>query len=235
MGDLLSISEAGITGSWHWVAGASVAGTTIVAIIISKLGDIMRGLNTFKDEWAKFHKPKKHDYIPQLKMDADITQHLRTIKHDLQASRVLIVQLHNGEYSLARVPFLKYSCSHEQLARDVSSVMLHLEKVQASMFASLNMRLMEGENICFPDLNEAVEKDPSLNTLGQFLSAHGTKSIYFFPLMKADGEVYGMGVVEYIHKRDLELKWIKWTHARFIQIGALLNNVAYEEDEVSKQ
>lgn len=65
---------------------------------------------------------------------------------------------------------------------------------KASMFASLNIRLMEGENICFPDLNEAVEKDQSLNTLGQFLSAHGTKSIYFFPLMKADGEVYGMGV-----------------------------------------
>lgn len=234
MSDLLTISEFGITGSWHWVAGASVAGTTVVAIIIAKLGDIMRGLNTFKDEWAKFHTPKKHDYRPQLRMDVDITNHLRTIKHDLKASRVLIVQLHNGEYSIARVPFMKYSCSHEQLATGVSSMMLQMEKVHASIFASLNMQIMNGDNVCLPDLASAVAKDPTMNTLGQFLQVHGTKSIYFFPLMKTDGEVYGMGVVEYIDLHDLDVKWVKWAHNRFVQIGALLNNVAYTDDEVNR-
>lgn len=234
MNELLTVSESGISGSWHWVAGASVAGTTVVAIIIAKLGDIMRGLNTFKDEWAKFHTPKKHDYRPQLKMDVDIANHLRTIKHDLKASRVLIIQLHNGEYSIVNIPFMKYSCSHEQLASGVSSVMLHMSHVQASMFSSLNLRLMNGDNVCFPDLKEAVKHDPTLNTLGEFLSAHGTESIYFFPLTKADGTVYGMGVVEYVAKLDLEVKLIKWAHARFLQIGALLNNAAYDDCEVGK-
>ena len=227
-----AILAATDASNWHWVAGVSVAGTTVVAIIIAKLGDIMRGLNTFKEEWEKFHKPKKHDYRPQLKMDVDITNHLRTIRRDLKASRVLIIQLHNGEYSIARVPFMKYSCSHEQLANGVSSVMLQMERVHASIFASLNVKIINGENVCLPDLEEAVTKDPTMNTLGQFLQAHGTTSVYFFPLMQTDGEVYGMGVVEYVEFCDLDLKNIKWAHNRFVQIGALLNNVAYTEDEI---
>lgn len=225
------ITELSSIEGWQWIAGASVAGTTVVAVIVAKLGDIMRGINTFRDEWTKFHKPKQHDYKPQLKMDADITGHLRTIKHDLLADRVLILQLHNGDFSIARVPFLKYSCSHEQVSKNVDSVMGHLASVQASMFSSLNVRLLDGNNVCFPDIEDAVREDPTLTTLYQFLGVHGTKSIYFFPLMDSKGLVYGVGVVDYINHHDLTVEWIKWAHDRFIQIGALLSNVAYEEGE----
>ena len=232
MNELLTATEASISGGW--IAGGTIAFLTIIGVVLSKLIEIVRGLSAFRDEWDKFHKPKQHDYKPQLRMDADITQHLRTIKHDLGADRVLVIQLKNGDYSLARIPFMKYTATHEQLRSNVSSVMLHMEQVQASMFAALNVRILDGENVCIPDLDAAVEKDPTLNTLGQFLSAHNTKAVYFFPLAKSDGTVYGMGMVEYLDTHTIDEKWVDWTHDRFIQIGAMLEKVAYSDDEVAK-
>jgi hypothetical protein len=229
---IIAVTNAGVFGDWGWLVAITMLATSVVAYILSKLGAIVKGLNEFRVQWSKFHKPKHHDYAPQLKLDADITNHLRVIKHETQASRVLIIQLHNGDYSIARVPFLKYTCSHEQLGKGVSSVMLHIDRVQASMYAEINDKLMRGENVCFPKFEDVGDSSPSLSSLKQFLSAHGVKSVYFFPLTDASGSTYGMGSLEYTEEYDLPTDMVRWSHNRFIQIGGILSNLAYEEDDL---
>jgi hypothetical protein len=230
MNELLTVTEAGISGSWQWVAGASIAGTTVVAVVVAKLGEIMKGINAFRAEWAKMHKPKKHDYAKQGKMEADVTNHLRVIKHDLQCDRVLIMQLHNGIHSIARVPFLRYSCTHEQLSKGTDSIMQLLQNINANLYGSWNVDVFDGKNICYPKVHDISTSDPSLAGAEQFIAAHGVQSIYIFPLQDAYGKTYGAGIIEFCREeRNLEVEWLKWTHSRFLAIGAILAGFAEPE------
>jgi hypothetical protein len=64
-------------------------------------------------------------------------------------------------------------------------------------------------------------------------SGSDVSSIYIFPLQDAYGKTYGSGVVKFCHeKKDLEVDWIKWTHNRFLAIGAILAGFAEPEDGV---
>lgn len=234
MGDLVTISqEASVFGSWQWIVLASVAVTSVAAVLIGKLGDIMKGINAFRAEWSKLHKPKHYDYQKQVKAEADITNNLRVIKRDLQCDRVLIMQLHNGVHSIARVPFLRYSCTSEQLSKSTSSIMNQLQNINANLYGSWNGKIFDGQNICFPDVSEISKQDPSMLGAEQFIKAHDVSSVYIFPLQDAYGKTYGAGVVEFCHeKKDLEIDCIKWTHNRFLAIGAILAGFAEPEDGV---
>jgi hypothetical protein len=237
MGDLTTISQGtsvvSVFGSWQWIVLASVAVTSIAAILIGKIGDIMKGINAFREEWAKLHKPKPHDYHKQVKSEADITNHLRIIRRELQCDRVLVMQLHNGTHSIARVPFLRYSCTSEHLSKGTTSIMNQLQDINANLYGCWNGKIFDGQNICFPDVSEISKNNQIMQGAEQFIRAHDVLSLYIFPLQDSYGKTYGSGVVEFCHeKKDLELDLIKWTHNRFLAIGAILAGFAEPEDGV---
>jgi hypothetical protein len=108
--------------------------------------------------------------------------------------------------------------------------MQQLQNINANLYGMWNVKMFEGVNVCYPKVCNISAGDPSLSGAEQFIRAHSVQSIYIFPLQDAYGKTYGAGVVEFCREeRDLETDWLKWTHQRFLAIGAILAGFAEPE------
>ena len=174
--------------------------------------------------------PKDKDYTPQIMLESIIGERLQTIKHEVFADRVMILQYHNGEKSVANVPFLKLTCTHETISALATSIQLDIAALTANLFGHWNKLLFSNKPIFIPDFTAGAlnfEGEGSLNGdvrgLYQFLTARGTQSIYLFPLLDTHGRTFAVGVVDYTHrKHELNEEWQDWLSSQFSNVGSVV-------------
>lgn len=186
--------------------------------MLKMFSDIRKSIMEIKNSPPK-------DYKPQVYQEVDVSNLLREISHKLSADRVLILQYHNGEKSIANNPFLKFSCTNELLDTMSSSVLQKLSAIPANMLGEWNVKLFNGEFIhveSIDDLNDLAE----LRGFYQITKAQGVDSLYLFPLQTPIGKTYGIGVLHYNNgERALNKKELYSANKRFASIGSLLSGV----------
>lgn len=208
------------------VVGAAVgvgALAGVVGYITTQVRDSIRALADVKKTLKKMSN-SEYDYSPIVFCDVDITEFVTKIRSTLAADRVLVLQYHNGEKSIADNPFLKLTCTHEVLARGCSSVQRAFSAVPMSMFGTWNSSMFEGQPVVLPHFSD-LDEDPALRPLYQFLQPHHPQSMYVFPIQDVSGKTFGMGVVEYVDNAAVIDDADKgWAASRFQQVGALLTS-----------
>lgn len=167
---------------------------------------------------------KKHprDYKKQIKTEADVSAVLRTIRHDLHADRVCILQYHNGVNSIADNSLLKISMSHESLSVNVNSIANDMQNWFANSLGSINNDIFDGRYVEHTNI-ENMADDPELRQVHQYMKQNHVKSVYCFPVVDVYGKTFGIGVVQYIRRaHTLDSEWTRWARDRFVAVGALL-------------
>lgn len=197
------------------VSVLSIIASTAVVWIFKAFKEVRDNLRDLKNQPPK-------DYKPQVFRDMDISMLLRDIKHNLMADRVCVYQYHNGERSIANNPFLKFSCTHENLRQTAESVQQHMLEMPSSIFNSWNTQIFDGHIVQCPLISDMKEVS-DMRTAYKILSNNGVTSIYLFPLVDPIGHTFGFGTVEYCcEKVEMQGNWLEWTRDQYRSVGALL-------------
>lgn len=183
--------------------------------------------------------PKDKDYTPQIMLEKLIGERLQTIKSEVFADRVMIFQYHNGEKSVANVPFLKLTCTHETISALATSIQLDVAALTANLFGYWNQMLFSNQSISIPDFHDSATNESSENVLKgdvrglyQFLTARGTKSIYLFPLLDTHGKTFAIGVVDYTHRtHELNEEWHNWLLSQFSNVGSIIASLGVSKSK----
>lgn len=201
---------------------------SVVMMLIS--GFTVKAIANVKKIIATIKPEKQTDYTKQIKREGNIAPLLADIRHNTYADRVCVVQYHNGVHSIANNSLLKVSMTHERVGLNVPSIMNNVQSWPANYLGNINEQIFDFRYIAHPTLKSMAEC-PDMRGLYDQLKTHGVKSVYCFPIQDAYGKVFGIGVIQYVHKEhDLDSTWLKWTQARFTSIGALLAGVQDDGD-----
>jgi len=211
-----------------------------LTFVVAILGGILLLLSYVVDRWAKVffsissrldhleNKPPK-DYRDQVYRDTDISRLLKTIKHDTGADRVGVYQYHNGERSIANNPFLKFSCTHENLKQTARSVQKYMTNMPISIFGEWNRSIFDGKSVACNNIND-LQSVSDMRTAQQTLRVNGVVSIYLFPLRDPVGRTFGFGTIEYCcDPTTLNDKWRAWAAGQYKMVGALLSQSVIDE------
>lgn len=213
--ELLSSSEYGWLG---WLSLLLVAITIVLSLISKNVVSIISNLKIIQ---ATLGSPVK-DYKKQMKNEADVTEILRTIRYDLHADRVLVLQYHNGVHSIAGNHFWKVSATHEELGKGVTSMMHSVQSWPSNYLGEWNSQILEN-NYIVVDGKVDLEDNPGLRGMCEFLNMYGVDKLMAFPIADSYGKVFGMGMVHITDKsRAPDEDLIKWASQRFYAVGALL-------------
>ena len=183
-------------------------------------------LQSIKQAW---NKPTK-DIKKYFELRGQIRQACRDIKHHLRADRVSIYEYKNGEVSVGNVPFMKLVITEESHTPYTHSVIADRDTVQSAVFGDLNDEMIMGKTHLIWNIDhieEIINKDHNLRSLKQYLSKHGTKSVFMFPMFKPDGTPLGFGMVEFVqHPALCEDELISQARTKFGAIGGILTVLA---------
>jgi hypothetical protein len=200
-----------------WVMILTIVITVAIAVITKWALAVVENVKQIKDKLGK-----KTDYKKQVKTEGDIDQLLRTIKHDLHADSVLILQYHNGVHSIADNSLLRISATHESQLQHIPSYMRDMDSLMASFLGEINQSIFEGRYLDIHDVNE-MDDDATARGFTKYLKSIGTKSVYFFPVQDPYGKTFGIGMILYTSKQHvISNDFLKWASGRFHAIGALL-------------
>lgn len=210
--------------SYGWIGWLSLLllGVTIVLSFLSKsVMSIISNIRTIQNTL----KSPKADYKKQVKHEVDISNIIRTIRHDLKADRVLVLQYHNGVHSIAHNHLLKISATHEAIDRNTKSMMNFIQAWPSNYLQEWNVSLFENRFIEVKDKVDIVDA-PGLRGVCEFLNAFNVDRMILFPITDPYGEVFGVGMVHLSEKANYPSRdMVKWASQRFYAVGALLAGV----------
>lgn len=221
----LDVAANFLNGDEWWQVGILLAllislAVAAVSFALMKLANAVKMIHGLVKSIE--NQPPK-DYRPQIYRDTDISSLLKTIKHDLQADRVSVYQYHNGERSIANNPFLKFSCTHENLKAHTQSVQKYMTGIPVSVFGYWNRQIFDGEVVAQPNIMGLADQS-DMRTAMQELRKNGTTGIYLFPMIDPMGHTFGFGMVEYCCEiTKLNDRRLGWTGKQFSAIGTLLS------------
>ncbi|WP_319557914.1 hypothetical protein [Thiomicrorhabdus sp.] len=205
--------------SYGWIGW-----TTLVAVVVTvALGFITKALlQVVKNVKSIRAEATKPDYKKQIKCESNINELLRTIKHDMHADAVMILQYHNGVHSIANNSLLRISATHESITQMSPSYLGVVDGWMANFFGNWNNMIFDGRYIAIENFNNE-EFDQDLRGLQQWLAKIHCKSIYLFPVQDAYGATFGIGVLCHTTKAvEHSAEFLSLAKGRFHAIGALL-------------
>jgi hypothetical protein len=177
--------------------------------------------------YEKLFDSSQDSFIKSLKTETNVSGLLQDLKHSLYADRLLILQYHNGTYSIASNHLAKVTATHEALSSDVPSLVTSISSWPASFFGNFNESLVNHNCIEIPSLPVLLDDtDPGaavVRGLYSYLAANGVRSMYLFPLANSYGKVFGFAMLHYVNKsHTLSGKELELASTRFSAIGHLL-------------
>ena len=204
-----------------WLSIVSVVITVALGFVTKAMLQIFKNLKALRAEAAT------PDYKKQVKCEGNISEIIRTIKNDMHADAVLILQYHNGVYSIANNSLLRLSATHESIQQTSRSYMGIIDGWMANFLGSWNEDIFEGRYVAVEDFetykNDIDNSGQSLRGIIQWLENIHCQSIYLFPVQDAYGMTFGIGVVCHTSKQiSHEAETLDWAKGRFHAIGALL-------------
>lgn len=203
--------------SWiGWLIMVTIAVGFGIGMLTKSITTIVTNVKALKKEL------KKPDYKKQIKCENSVSRVMRNIKDELFADRVLVIQYHNGVYSIANNSLLKLSITHEALERGVKSSMQNFQNTPSNYLGNWNKIIFDSRYIAIPSLRSINDSSDERGVI-EYLTDNGVQSMYMFPVEDSMGETFGIGVVEYVKKEHyLDSNKLHWTRSRFQGIGALL-------------
>ena len=206
-------------------------GILLLWTVVAKLANSITGfIKVIEDEKKIREKYSNHDYVPDIHKNTRLNKDLAIMREKVGADRVLLLQVHNGERSIAKNPFLKYSCTHEALSVDADSIMGKIRDAQMSMCNHWANKLVDNEVITCESV-ACLKNDLGMKALHQYIESFAVKSLYVFPLRDRYGVVYGMGVV---HFNTTEVKLTEktkaWLKSQFAITAILLAHGEHDDD-----
>jgi uncharacterized protein involved in tolerance to divalent cations len=204
-----------------WVSLLLLAITIVLGLLSKSILAIVTNIKSIQSTL----KVEKKDYRQELKKEADVTGILRTIRHDLFADRVLVLQYHNGIHSIAQNHLWKVSATHEVISKNAHSMINAIQSWPSNYLGEWNGALFDSKYI---ELKEKVsmEECPGLRGVCEFLAAYEVDRMILFPIVDSYGEVFGVGMVHMANKSAYPTPdMIKWASQRFYAVGALLAGV----------
>lgn len=140
------------------------------------------------------HVPSAEENETLTKMQTLINDELKSLLISLRASRVALVQYHNGGHSINKQSFLKMSVTNESFQIEESPLMPHLRDQFRTIFSE-GMKLLDknGEFIV-DDLEKLKNVD---NSMYSFMRERGDEQAFHIALHDADGMVIGYLLVLY--------------------------------------
>lgn len=140
------------------------------------------------------HVPSAEENETLTKMQTLINDELKSLLISLRASRVALVQYHNGGHSINKQSFLKMSVTNESFQIEENPLMPHLRDQFRTIF-SVGMKLLDknGEFVV-DDLEKLKNVD---NSMYSFMRERGDEQAFHIALHDAEGMVIGYLLVLY--------------------------------------
>lgn len=202
-----------------WTVVISVVVTVALGFITKGLFQVIKNVKSIRAEVVKT------DYKKQIKCESNINELLRTIKHEMHADAVMVLQYHNGVHSIANNSLLRISATHESITQMSPSYLGVIDSWMANFMGSWNKLIFDGRYIAIEDFSKE-ELDQDLLGLQQWLAKIHCKSIYLFPVQDAYGATFGIGVICHTSKPVVHSsEFLSWAKGRFNAIGALLAGI----------
>lgn len=201
-----------------WLGLLLVAGAVGLSLISKNLITIVKNVKELQGNL----KAPVTDYKKQVKLETDITNILRTIRHDLRAERVLVLQYHNGVHSIANNHLLKVSATHEAVGKNTKTMVNAIQAWPSNYLGEWNTILFDNTFIEIAD-KVSISEYPGLRGVCEFLNAYEVDKMILYPITDSYGDVFGVGMVHLSANDPYPSKdLIKWASQRFYAVGALL-------------
>ena len=154
--------------------------SVLILFILSMMGVFMKNQERILDHYL-VKSEQKHlaglEYRQQI--NPQIQNIISRLLIDIDADRVTLSELHNGEYNTANgLPFQKFTTLYEETSKGVTPVSQNYERVNTSSYRVLN-RLFRGGILTYYVDDEFEEVDPRLYF---DLISTGMKQIYLCPI-----------------------------------------------------
>lgn len=140
-----------------------------------------------------------------IQIEKQINDAINLILKETNASRVCIVKYHNGNKDMTGKSFLKMSMTNEVVNIGIAPMMQDFKDIFRSLLSYWCHELEENEVCAIRNAEEVKDKDV---TMYQYLVTRNIESKYGTVLKDNDGNIIGFICIEYLDKKDFDLKKI---------------------------
>lgn len=172
----------------------------------------------FKDDYKKLVEDiidgvNGHHLTPQesksvAQIEKKINDTIQEILEQTKASRVCVVKYHNGQRDMTGMAFLKMSMTNEVVNRGVAPLMGDFKDLFRSYLAYWCHELEIKGKCVIQDTNEMQNIDINMY---EYLKTRNIEAKYGLALTNLEGDIIGFICVEYLDKKDFDLKKIEAT------------------------
>jgi hypothetical protein len=226
----------------HKSLGWITAVILLATLISVAFGIVAKAIVSITKDIGALKKSKQpispNDYKEQVKEDTAVVEILRTVRHDMNSDRVLILQFHNGIHSIAHNHLLKVSATHEATSPNVPAIITEISGWPTNYLGVWGRDIFENHYLAWdkaeylklvkdaetsPNMTEDHHNVATLRGIADYLIAHNVEHMWMFPITDARGAVFGMAMVQQVgRKQAIYPEMVKWASQRFHAIGALL-------------
>lgn len=164
------------------------------------VGDIVDGVN------GHHLTPQESKSVAQI--EKKINDTIQEILEQTNASRVCVVKYHNGQRDMTGMAFLKMSMTNEVVNRGVAPLMGDFKDLFRSYLAYWCHELEVKGKCIIQDTNEMQNIDINMY---EYLKTRNIEAKYGLALTNLEGDIIGFICVEYLDKKDFDLKKIEMT------------------------
>ncbi len=181
-------------------------------LIINNYADFLkqqREMNTYlieqivKQVTQHTTSPQETERVSEIQEGVNNT--LQDMLIDTNASRVCVIQFHNGGRGINRQAFLKMSMTNEIVQSGIQQLMPQFKDQFRSMFPYFFRIVNEQGFYYLESIEEIKDKDAGLY---EFLKMHGVQSGYYTAIYHKEGWILGMLNIEYVNSEYANLELV---------------------------
>lgn len=162
-------------------------------------------LNAFVDK-VTTHVPSNEENEKITQISNKIDSLLQDILNKANASRVSVVQFHNGGRGINKQSFLKMSMTNEQVRLGVKPFMPEFKDQFRSVLSYFIKEMTENGICCIQDVNDMINIDTGMY---EFMQNRGIEAKFGMPVKNDEGYLIGFVCIEFNNKEDVNLDVIK--------------------------